>query len=243
MTKSKNPEPKIKQTSPKLKFFKPNLKTVSQKKVRIYQDGSYMASCSNDQTVIIWQISTSLLSSNSNLECRHFELRSHEHVVECVSWAPDASSPAILEAAGLNTTTSNNNTISNNLNALKPSSQQQHNGQLDATSSSKRTSGPYLCSGSRDKTIKVWDVTTLQCLFTLIGHNNWIRALQFHPGGKYLLSVSDDKTLRVWDLKTKRNSKTLEAHSHFVTSIDMHKFGPYVVTASVDQTIKLWECR
>ncbi len=107
----------------------------------------------------------------------------------------------------------------------------------------QRTSGPYLCSGSRDKTIKIWDVTTLQCLFTLVGHNNWIRGLIFHPGGKYLLSVSDDKTLRIWELKTKRNSKTLDAHSHFVTSVDMHKNAPFVCTGSVDQSIKLWECR
>lgn len=72
-----------------------------------------MASCSNDQTVIIWQISTSLLSSNTNLECRHIELRSHEHVVECVAWAPDAASSAILEAAGGGAAPNNNN---NNLN-------------------------------------------------------------------------------------------------------------------------------
>lgn len=233
------------------------------RQVRIYHDGTYMASCSNDQTVIIWQISTSLLSSNNNLECRHFELRSHEHVVECVAWAPDTATASILEAAGI-TLNNNNININNNLNsrvtngistssAASPSDLATKKSSTDKQSSSsssnpqqqqqQRTSGPYLCSGSRDKTIKIWDVTTLQCLFTLVGHNNWIRSCIFHPGGKFLLSVSDDKTLRVWDLKTKRNAKTLEAHSHFVTSIDMHKFGPYVTTASVDQTIKLWECR
>ena len=188
------------------------------RQVRVYSDGSYMASCSNDQTVFVWQISTSMLSANSNLECKYYELRSHEHVVECVSWAPEASSSAIQEAAGMTV-----------------------NGGVETAN--KRNAGPYLCSGSRDKTIKVWDVSTLQCIITLSGHHNWVRACVFHPGGKYLLSVSDDKTLRVWDLRTKRNHKTLEAHTHFVTSIDMHKLGPYVCTASVDQTIKLWECR
>ena len=29
-------------------------------------------------------------------------------------------------------------------------------------------SGPYLISGSRDKTIKMWDVSTGMCLFTLV---------------------------------------------------------------------------
>jgi WD40 repeat protein len=35
-----------------------------------------------------------------------------------------------------------------------------------------------------------------------VGHDNWIRALVFHPSGKYLLSASDDKTIKVWELNT-----------------------------------------
>jgi platelet-activating factor acetylhydrolase IB subunit alpha len=70
------------------------------RQVRIYNDGSLMASCSNDQSVFVWHISTSALSSNSNLECKHFELRGHEHVVECVAWAQDNCNQWIMEAAG-----------------------------------------------------------------------------------------------------------------------------------------------
>jgi len=70
------------------------------RQIRIFHDGSLMASCSNDQAIFVWQISTSALSSNNNLECKHFELRGHEHVVECVAWAPDSSSQSIMEAAG-----------------------------------------------------------------------------------------------------------------------------------------------
>eukprot|EP00050_Salpingoeca_kvevrii_P013089 m.26745 g.26745 ORF g.26745 m.26745 type:complete len:96 (-) comp4655_c0_seq2:228-515(-) len=75
------------------------------------------------------------------------------------------------------------------------------------------------------------------------GHDNWVRALVFHPGGKFLLSCSDDRTVRVWDIAQKRCYKTLEAHAHFVTSIDMHKSAPVVVTGGVDMLAKVWDCR
>lgn len=96
------------------------------------------------------------------------------------------------------------------------------------------------------------------------GHNNWIRALVFHPSGKFLLSASDDKTIRVWELSTARCVKTVEAHGHFVATLawgrqsssggkeaktngadadatgEPQKLINVVASGSVDQTIKIW---
>jgi platelet-activating factor acetylhydrolase IB subunit alpha len=86
--------------------------------VRSSADGSMIASCSNDQTVRVWLVQTG--------ECK-LEMRDHDHVVECITWAPESANAAINEAAG------NDNKI----------------GTL---------AGPFLASGSRDKTIKVIDI-------------------------------------------------------------------------------------
>ena len=59
--------------------------------VRPNQDGTLIASCSNDQTVRVWVVATK--------ECKA-ELREHEHVVECISWAPESSYSSISEATG-----------------------------------------------------------------------------------------------------------------------------------------------
>merc|ERR1711892_303903 len=107
----------------------------------------------------------------------------------------------------------------------------------------KTKSGPFLVSGSRDKLIKFWDVTSGLCLFTLIGHDNWVRQIRFHPKGRYLLTSSDDKTLRTWHIENRRNHKTLNAHDHFVPSIDIHRTCGHCATGSVDTTIKIWDCR
>ncbi len=106
----------------------------------------------------------------------------------------------------------------------------------------EETTREYLASGSRDKSIKIWEAKSGRCVITLLGHDNWVNDLVFHPGGKYLISGSDDKSLRIWDLSNGRcYRKMLNVHDHFVTSIDIR--GKNFVTGSVDSTLKVWGCR
>jgi platelet-activating factor acetylhydrolase IB subunit alpha len=106
----------------------------------------------------------------------------------------------------------------------------------------KESEGDYLASASRDKTIKIWEARNARCVITLIGHDNWVTDLVFHPNGKYLLSSSDDMSIRIWDLANGRQYRKIEkAHNAFVTSIDMK--GKTVVTGSVDHNLKVWTCR
>jgi hypothetical protein len=60
--------------------------------------------------------------------------------------------------------------------------------------------GKTLVSGSRDKTIKVWDLATGKELRTLKGHQDLVRSVALSSDGKTLVSGSGDKTIKVWDL-------------------------------------------
>jgi WD40 repeat protein len=59
----------------------------------------------------------------------------------------------------------------------------------------------YLASGSRDRTVKLWDSINAICLMTFNCHENWVRQVIFHPSYKYIISCSDDKSIRVLDIK------------------------------------------
>ncbi|KAJ5744221.1 Nuclear distribution protein nudF 1 [Penicillium manginii] len=81
------------------------------------------------------------------------------------------------------------------------------------------SSAEFVATAGRDKIIRLWDARG-NLLKTLVGHDNWVRSITFHPGGKYLISVSDDKTIRCWDLTQEcKCVRTVEAHDRFVTSI------------------------
>ncbi len=60
----------------------------------------------------------------------------------------------------------------------------------------------WLASGSYDKTIRIWDLSTGRTLQTLTAHTDDVWSLSFSPDGRRLVSASQDGTARVWDTNT-----------------------------------------
>ncbi len=102
--------------------------------------------------------------------------------------------------------------------------------------------GTTLGSGSDDKTIKLWNLTTKQEVRTLEGHSNWIWTIAFSPDSKTLASGSADKKIKLWNRESGKLIRTLQGHTDGVTSVS---FSPNSKTlasgsASKDTKIKLW---
>lgn len=134
----------------------------------------------------------------------------HEHVIECVAFAPPACNPWIEDLE--------------NAKDLAP----------------KETECKYAASGGRDKKILVYNVQTGAVVMTLKGHENWVRDLTFHSSGKFLLSTGDDYAVRVWDLSQQRAIKSIEnAHEHFIGTLHVSPLG-YAATGDVESSIRLW---
>ena len=101
-----------------------------------------------------------------------------------------------------------------------------------------------IISGSLDRSIKMWNLTSGDCLTTLDwktseGHTGVIRCLQANAWR--MVSASDDRTLKVWQLQTHTGQRllTLRNHTDGVTCLQFNDF--IIVSGSYDRSVKLWD--
>jgi ribosome assembly protein 4 len=55
-----------------------------------------------------------------------------------------------------------------------------------------------LVSGSKDTTIKLWDVEKRKLMFDLPGHADEVYTIDWSPDGEKVSSGSKDRMLRIW---------------------------------------------
>jgi WD40 repeat protein len=100
--------------------------------------------------------------------------------------------------------------------------------------------GKTLASGSDDRTIKLWNVTTGKEITSLSGDQNLVFSVAFSPDGKTLASGSLDTTIKLWNVATGEEIASLSVHKSEVNSVAFSPDGKTFASASDDRTIKLW---
>jgi WD40 repeat protein len=98
-----------------------------------------------------------------------------------------------------------------------------------------------LVSGSRDQTIKVWNLETGELIRTLKGHRDEVCAIALSPDEQIIASGSADKTIKLWHLRTGELLATFTGHTHTVTAVAFTASGEMLVSGSLDKTIKIWQ--
>ena len=101
--------------------------------------------------------------------------------------------------------------------------------------------GQTLASGSRDKTVRLWDVATGSLKTELTGHTDWVYSVSFSPDGLTLASGSRDRTVRLWDVATGSLKTELIGHTHWVNSVSFSPDGATLASGGVDGAILLWD--
>lgn len=100
--------------------------------------------------------------------------------------------------------------------------------------------GSRLVSGSRDRTLRVWNMADRACLATLEGHTDEIFAAAFSPDGTRLVSGGRDRVIRVWDAQRFEEITQLHGHTSYVYSLAFTPDGLTLVSGGGDGTVRLW---
>ncbi|KAH7034500.1 WD40-repeat-containing domain protein [Microdochium trichocladiopsis] len=59
-----------------------------------------------------------------------------------------------------------------------------------------------VASASGDKTVRIWDAESGECMCVLKGHSDVVNSVVFSHNSKVAASASDDKTVRIWDTES-----------------------------------------
>jgi WD40 repeat protein len=127
--------------------------------------------------------------------------------------------------------------------ALRPELALQIGHNYEITCVAFSPNGRLLASGSRDTTIKLWDIASGTLRRTLSGQKASIKGIAFSPDGKLLASTGDN-TIRFWDVtagvarRIIRRSEPTESTIGIAFSPD----GKTIASSGeADQTVKLWD--
>eukprot|EP00250_Pteridium_aquilinum_P017531 c23676_g1_i1 orf=559-2007(-) len=101
----------------------------------------------------------------------------------------------------------------------------------------------WFCTGSADRTIKIWDLGTGQLKLTLTGHIEQVRGLAVSPRFPYLFSAGDDKQVKCWDLEYNKVIRSYHGHLSGVYCLTLHPTLDILLTGGRDSVCRVWDMR
>jgi WD40 repeat protein len=186
-------------------------------------DGKRLASASQDNTVILWDVDSRTALAT---------LEGHTNTVWSVAFSPDGKRLASASA--------DRTVILWDVDSRKAlATLEGHVGAVRGVAFSPDEK--LLASASYDKTVILWDVDSRKPLTTLDGHVGEVNGVDFSPDGKRLASASDDKTVILWDVDSRKLLSTLGGHTQQILDVDFSSDGKRLATASLDRTLILWD--
>jgi WD40 repeat protein len=100
--------------------------------------------------------------------------------------------------------------------------------------------GKYLAFGSKDKSIKIFDVEYRECIKILNGHINSVNSVSYSADGNFLASAGLDRTVKIWDINSGECIKTITGNTMGFNYIIYSGDGGYILSCSGEGMVKVW---
>ena len=105
------------------------------------------------------------------------------------------------------------------------------------------TDNSNLASGSKDKSVIYWDVSTGQIVRRFRGHAGAVNCVTFNEESTVVVSGSVDNSVRCWDCRSRKNQpiQTLGEAKDTITSVQASD--QEIVTSSIDGFVRRYDLR
>ncbi|KAK9474723.1 40S ribosomal protein RACK1 [Dipodascopsis tothii] len=101
-----------------------------------------------------------------------------------------------------------------------------------------------IVSGSRDRSIKLWNALG-ECKYTITdkGHSDWVSTVRFSPNPKspVIVSAGWDKIVKVWNLAEGTLQTDHVGHTGYINALTISPDGTLCATGGKDGSTMLWD--
>lgn len=102
-------------------------------------------------------------------------------------------------------------------------------------------SKPLLASGSADKTLKIWNLETLDRIRTYRGHRDHVTAVALSGDARDMASASLDGNIRIWSGRSARLTRSLSAHNGPANTLAFAPSGNVLASGGADGKVRVWD--
>lgn len=103
--------------------------------------------------------------------------------------------------------------------------------------------GPFIASGGADRSVKLWNLDTLDLVRTYKRHSDFVTALAFSNDGRWLAAAALNGEIRIWSTTSRRLRRRLRGHKGEVAHLAFSPDDAMLATAGDDGTVRLWDMR
>ena len=220
--------------------------------VRWCSTAKYLASCSADKTIKLWNVEDETNTLRWGMLVTTF-LTEVDRVMACV-WSSDMTRIVSATKGGTiqfwNVMMQLKNFSGKESSAalvrtILPAPEDKAGHLQDVNRLCFNRGDRQLLTCSNDTMLKSWNPRTGRLLMNYEGHHDHVMSCAYSPDGTKIASASHDRTIRIWDTDSGRTLRVLEGHTNIVYDVVFSSYdnGKLLISVGHDGAIIVWDMR